>query len=248
MTTLSTRSELQSFAAEVRRRANAHYETPQSKRLFSVPLTLERAQLWALQNVLWSLNRRDCWAYAQALSPFDVKGMIWEHEEDELAGNKARGLDNHIVLHVRQGENLKLTPDDFKNARVRPQTRTCTYAWIHLVKDSHWLKAVSACAGLEISNSSEWVDGGGNSYRLSKRLEGELGIAYERQVSNKEHVVVDVEHAQMLMRIAEQYGTTQHALDLMLEGVIESWELETVWRGLLADMMEELPGHGTTDR
>jgi hypothetical protein len=232
---------LQAFAREVRARANAQYATPQHRRLFAVPLTVARARLWALQMALWTLNRRDCWAFAQGMAPFDVKQLIWGHEEDELAGNKARATEDHFALQVRQGAVLGLEPADYRAIRMEPGTRACTYAWIHLVRDSHWLKAVSACAGLEISNSADWVDGGGMSFRKGKRLEEQLGIPFHRQVSDNEHAEVDVEHAHMLMVIAERYGTSQAALDRMLDGVSESWELETVWKGQLAEMMEALP-------
>lgn len=235
------RPDLDAFIKEVRRRANAQYATAQHRRLFGIPLTIERARVWELQMAFWTLNRRDCWAFAQGLVPFDVKALIWEHEEDELSGNKGRGVENHYALHVDQGRLLGLTPEDYRNAQMHPGTRTCTYAWIHLVKDSHWLKAVSACACLEVSNSSDWVDGGGNSYRRGKLYEQQLGIPFEKQVSHKEHAEVDVEHANMLMQVAHRYGTSQQALDLMLEGCVESWEIETVWKAQVGDMMEAVP-------
>lgn len=238
----NARPEIAAFTQEIRARANAQFATPQNARFFSVPLTIARARFRALQMSLWTRNRRDCWAFAQGLAPFDVKQLIWNHEEDELAGSKTRGVDNHFALQVRQGALFNLSPEDFQNIRVHEGTRTCTYAWIHLVKDSHWLKAVSACACLEISNSAEWVESGGTSFLMAKRYEEELGIPRDRQVNEKEHAEVDVEHAHMLMQIAERHGTTRQALDLMLEGCIESWEIENVWKGQLAEMMEAIPG------
>ena len=237
----NARSEIKAFAEEIRARANAFFETPQCKRLYSIPVTLERARLRFLQVALWTLNRRDCWAFAQALAPFDVKQMIWKHEEDELAGNKTRGVADHFAMQIEQGKLLGLTADDFRNVRMLPGTRTCTYAWLHLAKDSHWLKSVGACAALEISNSSEWVDGGGGAYRTGKRMEQDLGIPMKKQIFVEEHVEVDVEHAHMLLQIAERHGTTRQALDLMLEGLIESWEIAAIWSGVMADMISALP-------
>lgn len=234
--------DLQRFTSELRRRANAQYETTNLRRLMELPLSVERARVWALQMKFWLSNRRDCWGFAQGLSPEPVKALIWEHESDELAGNVERGVEDHGSLHVRESAIFGLTPADFENERIAPQTRIVTYAYIHLVKDSPWLKAVSACAALEISNSAEWVDGGGLGYRKAKKFERELGVPYEKQVMLKEHAEVDVEHAHMLMQIAKRYGTTPQALELMLEGVIESWELDTMWQGLLVDMMEAVPG------
>ena len=77
---------------------------------------------------------------------------------------------------------------------------------------------------------------------MGKRLEQDLGIPFDKQVNAKEHTEVDVEHAHMLIQIADRHGTTSEALDLMLEGCIESWELENVWEGQLAEMLEALPG------
>ncbi len=241
-TVLKPRVDLKAFVKEVRARANAQHETPQSRRLYTIRFNPERARAHTLQRAHWTLNRRDCWAYAQATAPMPVKKMIWAHEEDELAGNKARGVEDHYALRVRESETLGLTPDDFRNTPMHPGTRTCTYAWLHLARCSHWLTAVSACAALEISNSSEWVEGGGGSYRLGKQYERDLGIPFHKQVNAKEHAEVDVEHAHILMQIAERHATAPELLDLMLKGLIESWEMESVWKGLIVDMLEAIPG------
>jgi hypothetical protein len=237
-----SRGDLDAFIAEVRTRANGQYRTPQNNRLFAVPLTLERARVWSLQNALWTLNRRDCWAFAQAHAPMGVKKLIWEHEEDELQGNKARGVENHFALQVRQSETIGMTEADFRDAKMSPGLMTCAYAWVHLVKDSHWLKSVAACAALEVSNSSDWVEGGGMSYRRGMRFEKDLGIPFHKQVNAKEHTEVDIEHAHMLIRIAREYAPTEAELDIMMEGVVETWAIETVWKGQLAELMEALPG------
>jgi hypothetical protein len=232
---------LKIFAKEVRERANAQFASRQNKRLLSVPLTVERARVMLVQEAHWSVNRRDCWAFAQGLSPLYVKHLIWLHEEDELAGNKERGVEDHFALQIREGANVGLKPEDYTNAKLDPATRALSYAWIHLVKDSPWLKSVAACAALEISNSDVWVDGGGITFRMGKRMEAQLGIPFEKQVSMHEHSEVDVEHANMLMDVAKVYGGAPGALDLMMEGIRESFELESVWEGLLADMMEAIP-------
>ncbi len=229
------------FAEEVRKRAIGQFETPQYRRLLSMPLTRERAQVYVLQKSHWNLNRRDCWAFAQGLAPMAIKKLIWEHEEDELAGNKERGVEDHYSLQVRQSSEIGLTADDFKNSVPREGTLMAVYSWLHLVRQSHWLKSVSACAALEVSNSSEWVPEGGMSYRWGKRMEAELGIPFEKQLNAKEHAEVDIEHAHMLMEVARMSCNTQADLDLMMEGMIESWQLDQAWKGILADMLAELP-------
>ena len=233
--------DIKAFADEVRRRANAQFETPQYKRILSMPLTRERAQIYVLQKAHWNLNRRDCWAFAQALVPMNVKKLVWEHESDELAGNNERGVEDHYSLQIRQSAVIGLAREDFVNERPREGTRTCLYAWVHLVKDSPWLKSISACAALEVSNSSEWVREGGMSYRWGKKMERELGIPFDKQLNAKEHAEVDIEHAHMLLDVVREHAKTEADLDLIMEGLIESWQLDQTWKGLLADMLAELP-------
>lgn len=233
--------DIQKFAKEVRAFANAQYQTPGYKRILSMPLNMARARMYTLQKSFWNLNRRDCWAFAQGHAPMDVKKLIWEHEEDELAGNKSRGVEDHYSLQVRQSALIGLTPDDFRNERMLPGTRTCVYAYLHLVNCGHWLKAVSSCAALEVSNSGEWVDGGGMSYRMGKRFEKDLGIPFDKQLNAKEHAEVDVEHAHMLLQIAKRHGSLPGGLGWMMEGLVESWEIDQIWKGILADMMEQIP-------
>ena len=234
--------DLKAFGEEVRKRAIAQFETPQYKRILSLPLNRERAQTYVLQKSHWNLNRRDCWAFAQGLAPMSVKKLIWEHELDELAGNEDRGVEDHYSLQVRQSSEIGLSADDFRNCIPREGTKMACYAWVHLVKDSHWLKSVAACAALEVSNSSEWVPEGGMSYRWGKRMEADLGIPFDKQLNAKEHAEVDVEHAHMLMDVARMCCNSQADLDLMMEGLIESWQLDQAWKGILADMVEEVPG------
>lgn len=230
--------DLAGFAVSVRAGANGQFTCRQHERLFAVPLTLARARTWALQQSPWTLNRRDCWAAAQSLVPIDIKRLVWDHERDELAGNADRGVEDHNNLQIRQAALLGLEPADFVDVEMLEGTRTCTYAWLHLVRTSHWRKSIAACAALEISNSSEWVAGGGMSLRRGLSFERQLGIPFEKQVSHREHAEVDVEHANILMTIARRPGTTQHDLDLMLEGLRESWQIERTWKGCVADMLE----------
>jgi Iron-containing redox enzyme len=232
--------DLAGFTAALRAGANGQFSCRQHERLFAVPLTLARARAWILQQSLWTLNRRDCWAAAQSLAPIDVKRLVWDHERDELEGNAERGVEDHQNLAIRQAALLGLSPDDFENVEMHDGTRTCTYAWLHVVRTSDWRKSIAACAALEISNSSEWVDGGGMSLRRGMSFERQLGIPFEKQVSHREHAEVDVEHANILMTVARRPGTTQQDLDLMLAGVRESWQIERSWKGCVADMMEAI--------
>lgn len=230
------------FYDEVRPLANAQFASEQYVGMLALPLNQARAQKYALQKSFWQLNRRDCWATAQALSPMDVKALIWEHELDELAGNDARGVENHFDLQIRQAETVGLTRADFEREELADETRTCAFAWLHLSRTGPWLKSFAASAALEVSNSSDWLDAGGISYRWGKNQERELGIPFDKQVNAKEHAEVDVEHSGILQKVVERHCDTPAKLDLVMEGLIESWSIDRAWKGALRDMMAKIPG------
>ncbi|MFM2128661.1 MAG: hypothetical protein RL477_207 [Pseudomonadota bacterium] len=229
------------FYAEVRRLANVQFESEQYQRLLKTPINRRRAQVYVLQKGFWNLNRRDCWAFAQGLAPMDVKALIWEHELDELQGNEKRGVEDHYSLQVRQASTIGLTRADFENEVMRDETRAVIYAYIHLAKDTPWLYSVATCAALEVSNSSDWVDGGGMSYRWGKKQEAELGIPFHKQLNAKEHAEVDVEHGSLISKVVERHCDTPAKFDQVMDGLKEAWALDRAWKGILAGYLEEIP-------
>ncbi|HKY10110.1 MAG TPA: hypothetical protein VJQ55_17810, partial [Candidatus Binatia bacterium] len=93
----------------------------------------------------------------------------------------------------------------------------------------------------EMRNSGELIKSGSLSQRISAMLERDLGIPMKKQINNAEHVVMDVEHAHLLMQVARKYATTAAACNAILRGARESLMIDRVYRGHLADMMAELP-------
>jgi pyrroloquinoline quinone (PQQ) biosynthesis protein C len=221
--------------------ANAQHDSYAYEHLFSVPLTVARVRIHHLQKSLWVLNRRECWAYAQAAAPFDVKQLIWDHEREELQGDQERGLDNHYALEMQQGAPFDLGPEDYADAVPSDGTITCLHAWTHLAKNSPWLKSFAASAALEMSNSEEILRKGGASRRMAQRIEEDLGITFDRQQSFKEHIVADVEHANIMMEVARRHAHTAPARQLILEGARESWAIDRIYRDNLARLMEAAP-------
>lgn len=232
---------LKELEAELIELANAQHESYAYEHLFSVPLTVARVRLHHLQKSLWVLNRRDCWAYAQAAAPFDVKQLVWDHEREELRGDEARGMDNHYGLEIQQGEAFGLRPEDYADITPSDGTVTCLHAWTHLAKNSPWLKAFAASAALEMSNSEEILRKGGASRRMATRIEEDLGITLNRQPSFKEHMVADVAHAHIMMVVAERHADSELARQQMLEGAKESWAIDRIYRDNLASLMEAVP-------
>ena len=44
------------------------------------------------------------------------------------------------------------------------------------------------------------------------------------------------------MDVARRHADTPGKLDLLMEGLNDSWALDRVWKGQLAEMMAALPG------
>jgi hypothetical protein len=89
-------------------------------------------------------------------------------------------------------------------------------------------------------NSGELIKAGSLSRRIGAIFERDLGIPMKKQINNAEHVVMDVEHAHLLMQVARKYGTTDSARLDILRGAKESLMIDRVYRGHLADLLESL--------
>ncbi len=237
---LALSPELKELEDKLVELANAQHDSEEYQRLFSVALSFPRIRAHHLQKAIWVLNRRECWAYAQAKAPFGVKQLVWRHEEEELGGDPARGLEDHYALNIAQGEAIGLSPRDFADARPTDTLFTCMSAWILLAKDSAWLKSLASCAALELTNSEQVLRGKSASRRMAEKVRDELGIEIGKQQSYQEHMVADIEHAGILMRVAGDHATSDLARAQILEGVEESWAIDRVFRGHLAGLMESI--------
>ena len=222
--------------------ANAQLASQEYRDLYAVPLNRENAAFYILQRNHFVLNRRCCWAAVQCTAPFDVKGMIWDHEEDELVGDRARGLPDHVTLGMIEGESVGLTLDDFANARPADGVQVACYAWLHLARDKPWLEAFAASCILEIANSDAIVKSGGNARRIGEKMRDELGIGFEEQASNAEHMEIEIEHATLLSKAAAVHGTTADAQAQILRGAEASLAIDRVYKAALAEGMAALSG------
>jgi hypothetical protein len=222
------------------RLVNDQFQSASFRRLLAIPFTRKRAQEYSIQMAHYVKNRRDCWGYVQGSAPLEVKQIIWEHEQDELIGRKSEGKQDHIALAVAEGEVMGLKPEAFEETPQLEGGVACFYAWIQLAQRP-WLEAIASSAILEMRNSSELVDGGSLSRRIGEKFERELGIPMKKQVNTAEHVVMDVEHAHLLMRVARRYATTVSEQKAILRGAEESLLIDRVYRSHLADMLEALP-------
>ena len=221
--------------------ANAQFDSPQFRRLLGLRMNRARAAVYMVQRTLWTLNRREAWAGAQASAPLDVKKLIWEHEREELEGEPERGMPDHFTLGVNEGESVGLTRQDFEKTPPCDGLLACSYAWRYIALHSPWLKAMTAAACLETSNSDEIVRGGGMAHRMAHKFRDEAGITFQQQVSNVEHMAADVRHANLLFEVIDRHVATEGDRALVLEGARESWALDRVWKGQLAEVIAAVP-------
>jgi pyrroloquinoline quinone (PQQ) biosynthesis protein C len=219
--------------------ANDVFKSPEYRRFLSLPLTPGRAAHYIFERSHFHLNRRQCWALVQAKAPFDVKQIIWHHEREELAGDKERGVENHWVLGMMEGETVGLTAKDFRRP-PSDSTMICAYAWAHIAQTAPWLEAISSSAMLEIANSDAIVKGGGIANRIARKMSRELHIPLRRQHSNKEHMEVDVMHANLLSQVAASHVRTKEDADMVLAGATQGLAVNRTWLGLLAGDMAKI--------
>ena len=231
---------LESLWGELVRLCNAQFDSDPFKRLLGAKFSQQRAQHYSIQMAYYVQNRRDCWGYVQGSAPLAVKKIIWEHEEDELVGRKSEGKQDHITLAVKEGEVFGLSAEAFERTARLEGGEVCFSAWIRLAQRA-WLEAIAASAILEMRNSTELIKGGSLSSRIGAMFERDLGIPIKKQINTAEHVVMDVEHAHLLMGVARQYATTDSSRDAILRGAQESLLIDRVYRGHLADLVEGLP-------
>jgi len=172
---------------------NDQYESDEFQDLFSLPLTMERARFYVIQNALYTSNRRDCWGYVQAAAPLDVKALVWQHESDELINDPRAGMD-HYSLTVKQGEVIGLKPEDFEHAELPPMVQAAFLAWHHIGIKGPWSSTFASSQMLERRNNPEIVAGGAMSYRIGMKFEKELGINLKKMISMEVHATADTDH------------------------------------------------------
>jgi len=218
---------------------NDQFESDEFQDLLSLPLTMERARFYVVQNALYTKNRRDCWGYVQAGAPLDVKALVWQHESDELINDPRADMD-HYSLTVKQGEVIGLERNDFENAKVPPMIQAAFMAWHLIGIRGPWLSSFASSQMLERRNNAEIVDGGGMSYRIGKKFEKELGISLKKMVSLDVHSTADTEHSDMMDGVYDKHVRTQEDYETVLRGATQCMAIDRAYRGGLAYVMRHM--------
>ena len=224
---------------ELTQMARAQYETPEFKLLFSTPLTIERARINAILTIYYGINRRDCWAYVQARSPYAVKKIIWEHEKDELCFDSRGGAD-HQTLQLKEANALGVTEDDVRSYELPPLIVSCFYGWLHIAATFPWLSVLTAFHALERRNSDKLIPGGGISYRWRDKLTNEAAVPRERLASTTVHVQADVDHADTVWEAIVPHITDEFAVRTAIEGAAASYKIDAAYRAASALTMRAI--------
>ena len=230
-------SHLNKLRDELDRMVNEQFETPEFVRFLSIQYTLNRARFLAIQMSMYVKNRRDCWGFVQGACPIDVKGVIWQHEGEELV-NDPRCHTDHYSLQVRECQLLGIAPEEVARAVPISQARAAHYAWIYLATRQNWLEALSSSSILERRNNNQVVKGGGLSLRIGKKWREELGLDWKDMPSIDVHRKADKKHSDMMWPIFERYAPDEEGYRSVIKGARESLEIDRAYRLALAVAME----------
>jgi len=207
------------------------YETPEIRRLLTVPLSPTRLAFRHLHMTFFGNNRRDCWAAVGSKAPLDVKRAIWEHEKDELIYDPRMGK-----AHVTE-EDLGSN----KESDLIPGARAAFYAWLYCARENPWLEGLACSHILERRNNDQIVKGGTLTQRLVKRQELELGIRKKDQdIGTQVHLIADVDHSALLDEVFARYVNDDVTVQQVLRGAEESLAIERCFHGAVATAMAEL--------
>jgi hypothetical protein len=110
---LNTGNPIRQLEAQLVKMANAQFDSDAFKRLLGLRFNEARARMYIIQRTHWTVNRRDCWAAVQSTAPLPVKKLIWDHERDELEGDKELGKPDHYTMSVLEGASVGLKAKDF---------------------------------------------------------------------------------------------------------------------------------------
>lgn len=226
--------------AELDRMVNEQFQSHEFTALATTPLTLARAKFYSVQLVFYATNRRDCWAYVQARSPYDVKQTIWHHEQDELIHDPRGGTD-HMTLMSREAMALGVTEQEFAVAKPTPLVRAALLSFSHIASNLPWIGALSASHFLERRNNPKIIKGGmPSTARWRDRLIKELKIDPKLLPSSNVHAVADEAHSDSIEEILFRHVKNEASFRDALEGAWECSQIDRAFRAALAYGMQAI--------
>jgi len=220
---------------------NQHYESPEMKRFFAFTMTLAKGRVLFLHQFHFNMNRRDCWGYVQGSCPPEIKRLIWEHESVELVADPNIPGGSHYTASLAKATKLTgLGKEALYQAELIPGCLAAFYGWLHVAKNSPWLKALFASSILERANNNEIVKDGGVSVREYRRYSSELRNVLKDISGHDVHNFEDKEHSDMMEEVLDRYATGEEAQRQVLEGARDSLAMDRAFRGSLGVVLEQI--------
>ncbi|MGH7824059.1 MAG: hypothetical protein ACREQ7_02600 [Candidatus Binatia bacterium] len=221
----------QKVRSEMNEMVNRQFDTREFKRLFAVPLTPARAEVYQNHMTYYANNRRDCWAMVMGKAPLDVKRAIWEHEKDELIHDERMGRAHVIEADLE-------TADE---SRLAPGAKAAFYAWLYCAREKPWIEGLVYSHILERRNNNAIVRGGGLVERWRRKQRAELGQATaERDFQTEVHAVADEDHSDIFEPIFDRYVMDEASAKAALDATRDGLLIDRALRGALADAMLEV--------
>jgi hypothetical protein len=225
---------------ELNQIVNEHYQTPEIISFNSFPMTVAKAGTLMVHRVHYTINRRNCWGSVQSSCPMDVKRLIWAHEQDELVSDPRFGGDHHTAEVAKAMKLTGLSADAIGTAELVPGCRAAFEAWLHLSKNSAWLKAFSASAVLERANNNRIVKGGGSALRDYQRYTPQVCQLIGKVAGHDVHNVADEDHSDMMEVVLDRYALSEETRRQALDGARESLCFDRAYRGALATYLKKI--------
>ena len=223
---------------EINEMVNRQFETVEFRRLFAVPLTPARVDVYNLHMKFYGSNRRDCWAAVSSKAPLDVKRAIWEHEKEELIYDERMGR-----AHVTEEELAEV--DD---SRLSPAAKAAFYAWLFCAREKPWLEGLLYSHILERRNNGAIVRGGGLVERWVKKRLAELGETEKAiDIDTRVHAVADVAHSDIMEPVLERHVTNETSANAVIRAAEDGLIIDRAFRGAIATAMLEIEGLGLRD-
>jgi pyrroloquinoline quinone (PQQ) biosynthesis protein C len=199
------------------------FRSPEMEHFYSIPMTVNRGQIYLLQLSLYVRQRRNFWPQVAANCP------EFEHSKH-----------GHLDLIFRQGKELGLSVDDVLKAEPLPTTKAAIYGWFWLARNRPWQEAIAASTIAEWTNDDRLLGdlGGGNCTRLYKIWKRDLDFSDAQMPNFTAHSKADVKHSDMFIDVLEKYVAPGREEDV-LNTAKESMDLHRAYFGGMAHAMSQ---------
>ncbi|GEM_PF-2709011 len=211
----------QKLREDLDRLANDHVNRADPERGYDRRVTAaEQRVRRAMRHIYFIPNRRDCWAYVQAVAPIDVKKIIWHHERDELIDDPRIGKGHVDVDRI----------EDIEPFPPPPGVRVAIYGWLHIAMHRPWLQGLASSHILERINDPNSIKGKTYIQRSADRLMKDLDLKLEElPLGTRVHLVADIEHSNLIGTVFDRYVADEASYRLVMEGARESLECQALY-------------------